>query len=94
MALVEDTGEVRNRKTVVLPQASVEDLCHLVLSEEVTDLICGGIEEEYYQYLNWKKVRVFDSVMGPYEEALEEFRQGRLEPETILGSQPINASEE
>lgn len=85
VAVLDDKGNVVSQKTVVLPQASAEELCHLILSEEVTDLICGGVEEEYYQYLNWKKVRVFDSVMGPYEAALEMFRQGRLDPETILG---------
>jgi len=81
---VASTGEVLNSKTVVLPTVSAEDLCHMILTEGITTVICGGIEEEYFQYLTWKKVKVIDSVIGPYDRALEFARTGKLEPGAIL----------
>jgi hypothetical protein len=56
----------------------------MILTEGITMVICGGIEEEYFQYLTWKKVRVIDSVIGPYDRALEFARGGKLEPGAIL----------
>ena len=84
VATVDSTGEVLTSKTVVLPTVSAEDLCHMVLTEGITTVVCGGIEEEYFQYLTWKKVTVIDSVIGPYDRALEFARGGRLEPGAIL----------
>jgi predicted Fe-Mo cluster-binding NifX family protein len=84
VATVDSTGEVLHSKTVVLPTVSAEDLCHMILTEGITTVICGGIEEEYFQYLTWKKVKVIDSVIAPYERALESARDGRLEPGAIL----------
>jgi len=77
-------GEVREQKTMVLPHASPEDLCQQILNEEVQTVICGGIEEEFHQYLTWKKRRVLDSVMGPWERALDRYRQGGLQAGAIL----------
>ena len=84
VATVDATGEVLHSKTVVLPSVSAEDLCHLILTEGITKVICGGIEEEYFEYLSWKKVKVIDSVIGPYLQALELARVGKLEPGAIL----------
>ena len=78
------SGETLEERTVVLPHASADELCKLVLAEHVTAVICGGIEEEYYQYLSWKKVRVIDSVIGPARTALARFREDRLAPAAIL----------
>ncbi|MBW1729206.1 MAG: dinitrogenase iron-molybdenum cofactor biosynthesis protein [Deltaproteobacteria bacterium] len=71
-------------KIVVLSRASAEKLCHLIVTEEVDVLICSGIEEEYYQYLTWKKVQVIDSVLGPWESVLKRFYEGMLQPGDIL----------
>ncbi len=64
------SGE-REEKTMVLPQASSEQLCHLALTEGAQVVICGGIEEEYFRYLVWKKIQVFDSMMGSWESAFD-----------------------
>jgi predicted Fe-Mo cluster-binding NifX family protein len=77
-------GERFDERLVVLPAASAEKLCHLVLTEKVTVVICGGIEEEYYQYLRWKRVTVVDSVAGAYDTALKRFGEGRLKPGDIF----------
>jgi len=84
VATVDSTGEVLHSKTVVLPNVSAENLCHMILTEGITTVICGGIEEEYFQYLTWKKVKVIDSVIGSHDQALEFARGDRLEPGAIL----------
>ena len=84
VATVDATGEVLHSKTVVLPPVSAEDLCHMILTEGIATVICGGIEEEYFQYLTWKKVKVIDSVIGLYDRVLDFARGGRLEPGAIL----------
>lgn len=71
-------------KIVVLPRASAEQLCELVLAEGAEAVICGGIEEEHYQYLAWKRVEVLDSVIGPWTAALERYRRGELKAGDIL----------
>lgn len=80
VATVTDAGEVVDGKTLVLPAASPEKLCHLILSEEPGTVVCGGIEEEHYQYLAWKKIEVLDSVMGPVDRLLERYAKGELQP--------------
>jgi len=77
-------GAVTTERTVVLPHASAEELCHLILMEGINSLICGGIEEQFYQYLTWKKINVIDSVMGPWSKALSLFRKGELISGTFL----------
>jgi len=77
-------GEVREEKTMVLPQASAEKLCHMLLTEEVQAVICGAIEQEYYEYLTWKRVDVIDSVVGCYEAVLQRFGQGTLRAGDVL----------
>jgi predicted Fe-Mo cluster-binding NifX family protein len=84
IARIEKDGTVTDQKTIVLAHESTEDLCQLILNEEVGVVVCGGIEEEFFDYLTWKKVKVFDSVMGPWERALERFRERKLKPGTIL----------
>ncbi|NQU64165.1 MAG: dinitrogenase iron-molybdenum cofactor biosynthesis protein [SAR324 cluster bacterium] len=71
-------------KIIVLPQASAEKLCHLVLTEGIGAVICGGIEEEFYHYLIWKKVIVLDSVIGSWKSALNSYNQGVLTGGMVL----------
>ena len=71
-------------KIIVLPQASSEELCHLIITESIDTLICGGIEEEYYQYLVWKKIKIMDSVIGSWKSVIQAFRTNRLTSGAIL----------
>ncbi len=79
-----ENGGVLDNKTMVLGSESAESLCELILAEGVHTVICGGIEGEFYDYLTWKKVHVLDSVMGPWERALERLGAGNLEAGAIL----------
>lgn len=67
------------RQNLILPQSSAEELCHLIMKENIQEVICGGIEDAYFQYLTWKKVRVLDNVAGPVDWALERWKSGKLQ---------------
>ena len=84
IASVMDDGAVADERTLILPAASAEKLCHLILSEDVRTVVCGGIEEEHFQYLAWKKIAVLDSVMGPVDRLLERYAKGELRSGDIL----------
>jgi predicted Fe-Mo cluster-binding NifX family protein len=81
---INDQGELSKESILVLPQASAEDLCQLILNEGVEVVICGGIENEYYEYLCWKKITVYDSVIALYSQALRAVVDGRLHSGAIL----------
>jgi predicted Fe-Mo cluster-binding NifX family protein len=85
IASIGEDRKVQGERVVVLPQASAERLCHMILTESIQVVICGGIEEEYYQYLTWKRVNVLDSVIGDYKEALARLAEGRLQAGDMLG---------
>lgn len=87
IAFLDPEGELDHTKTVVLPTVSAEDLCHMILTDDITTVVCGGIEEEYYQYLTWKRVKVIDSVIGPYEQVLGLAVSGQLETGSNLMKQ-------
>ncbi len=84
IAVFAENGAVESQRTVVMPQASAEDLCHLIVVEGVQSVVCGGIEEEFHQYLTWKRVEVLDSVMGPWQDALDLLRARLLRREANL----------
>ena len=78
-----DNREVR-RQELVLAHASADDLCDLILDREVSVLITGGMEEEHYHYLRWKRIEVVDGVAGLAEEALARYLKGELSSGDIL----------
>ncbi len=84
VAVVDDKKRVTEERTIILPQASAEALCNLIVTEKVDQVICCAIEEECYQYLTWKNVKVIDSVMGPSQEVLRKVRLGKLRYGDIL----------
>ena len=85
---------IEDSRTMVLAHASAEDLCQLILAEDIDAVICGGIEEEFFDYLIWKKVQVLDSVMGPWDRALDSFQSGTLKSGAILFERPERKSRE
>jgi predicted Fe-Mo cluster-binding NifX family protein len=75
-------------KSILLPGPSADELCGLILREEVTVLICGGIEEEHYQFLSWKKVKVIDRVIGETQEIVRRFLECALQPGDVVKKTP------
>lgn len=84
IASIGSGNTIEDEKSVVLPRASAEELCHMILTAEIQTVICGGIEEEFYQYLTWKRIRVFDSVIGSVHRVLDAFIRGALQSGDIL----------
>ena len=81
---VSDDGAIIEQRLMVMAHASPESLCELILREKVDVTVCCGIEEEFFQYLTWKKVEVIDSVVGNCDSIIENFRSGTLVSGMIL----------
>jgi predicted Fe-Mo cluster-binding NifX family protein len=81
---LDDDNTMGDPRLVLLPGISGEDICSLAIKENVSLVICGGIEETYYQYLTWKKIKVVDGVIGPYQRALDFLAANTLKPGIIL----------
>ena len=84
IALCEDRQILGKPRTILMTRPSAEELCALIIKENINTVICNGIEESHLQYLTWKKMRVIDSVVGPYTEALKAVTGGFLQSGTIL----------
>jgi predicted Fe-Mo cluster-binding NifX family protein len=81
---IAENGEVVSRKSCLMGHASGDGLCDLALSRDVGTIVCGGIEEEYYHYLRWKRIDVIDAVMGPVDRVIDRLAAGRLKAGDIL----------
>lgn len=76
--------ENKKVRTVILPRSSAEELCSFILAENIDVVVCGGIEETYYQYLLWKGIKVIDRVIGPVKEVLKRVLKNQLKPGEII----------
>lgn len=77
-------GREAKRQELVLAHSSADDLCDLILDREVAVVITGGMEEEHYHYLRWKRLEVIDGIAGLAEDALSRYLEGSLESGAIL----------
>lgn len=77
MVKINSGGEIAER-IIVLPQASADDLCALATSDNTDAVICGGIDDEHYQYLVWKGITVLDDVIGPVDNVIKTYKVGNL----------------
>jgi predicted Fe-Mo cluster-binding NifX family protein len=77
-------GKIEKTRTVIPATASADENCRLILAEQADVVVTGGIQRRYYEYLKWKKVEVLDSVMGPWEKALQRVARRELQPEDVL----------
>ena len=71
-------------RSLLLADVSAEILCDLAMKENVATVVCGGIEEQHYQFLTWKKITVIDSVVGSYTDALKLVINNGLKSGVIL----------
>ena len=81
---IEGGISVGEPRIILVPGISGEDICGLAIKENVSLVICGGIEDAHYQYLKWKKIKVIDRIIGPYEQALKLAITEKLKPGAIL----------
>lgn len=71
-------------KIIILERPSDEALCQMTVEENITDVVCGGIEDVHYRFLVWKKVAVLDAVIGSWQKAVEKIVTGTLRQGDIL----------
>jgi len=83
---------IQDKKIIVLPRSSPDELCNTLLVQEINTLICGAIEDEYYEFLKWKKLEVFDGVSGRWTQALERWRSRTLNPGDILFTRMVEGN--
>ncbi|MDX9896381.1 NifB/NifX family molybdenum-iron cluster-binding protein [Desulfofustis limnaeus] len=82
-----EDGEILGEpRTIIMERPSDEGLCQMIVEENITDLVCGGIEELHYNFLAWKKVAIHDAVIGSWQDAVKKVLSGNLESGTILPS--------
>lgn len=82
-----DNGEFKGApRTIILPHKGAEELSDLIVKEGIQCLICGGIEDNFYRFFIWKKIAVFDGIIGSHAEALQLAVTGSLKPGQILPS--------
>lgn len=74
-----ETDAENSRRHLVLAHVSSEELCDVITRAGVSVVVCGGIEEDYYHYLRWKRVSVISDVMGPANDVLEKLAAGTLQ---------------
>ena len=87
--LLSEEMVLEEKKTIVMPRSSADELCHLMLSENITTLICGAIENECYQFLKWKKIEIFDSIVGTWSDAFERWKKNILNSGEILSDRMV-----
>ncbi len=91
LVTVDATAHEVSRQDLVLAHSSADDLCDLILDREVSVVITGGIEEEHYHYLRWKRIEVIDAVAGLAADALSRYLKGNLSSGDILFASPPHA---
>jgi predicted Fe-Mo cluster-binding NifX family protein len=80
-----ENGEVLGEpKIIIMERPSEETLCQMAVEENITDVICGGIEEVHFNFLIWKKVTALDGVIGSWRTALEKVVAGTLHHGDVL----------
>ena len=84
LATVENGELVGKPRTIIMDRPSPEDLSNMIMEENISVVICGGIEDRHYQFLTWKKIRVIDYVIGDHETVLKRFLAGELQPGDLL----------
>lgn len=84
IALCEGHTIIGKPRTILMTRPSSEELCALIIKENINTVVCNGIEESHLQYLTWKRMKVIHSVVGPYSQALKALTGGFLRSGTIL----------
>ena len=85
IAEFDNNGQLANEpKTIIMERASDDELCQMIVDLNVTDVICGGVEELHYNFLTWKKVTVYDSIIAGWQVAMDMAIAGTLQPGAII----------
>ena len=84
LAIVEN-GELTGKpRTIIMDRPSPEDLSNMIMEEDISVVICGGIEDRHYQFLTWKKIQVIDYIIGDHDSVLKKFLADSLQSGDVL----------
>lgn len=70
IAITKDGVLLEPPRTMIMERSTEEDLCQKIIGENISELICGGIDQEHYDFLIWKKLTIIDGVVGGWEAVL------------------------
>ncbi len=85
IAIHYDGRLIEEPRSILVAAPSAEAFCDIVIRERITRVVCCGIEEEYYQFLHWKKVEVTEGIIGRWRDALTQAIAGELTADSIVG---------
>lgn len=80
----ENDSVIGDPRTIIMERPSEEELCQIVVKENITDIVCGGIEDLHYNFLVWKKVKVLDAVIGDWKTVIDKALAGTLQQGEII----------
>lgn len=83
IAFVKNNELIEAPREIIMEKPSEEDLCNLIISENITEMVCGAIDETHYNFLVWKKVEVFDGVICDWKHAIERTIAGTIKSQGI-----------
>jgi len=90
IATIENGRLVGKPRAIIMDRPSPEDLCNMIMEENIATVICGGIEDRHYQFLTWKKIVVIDFIIGDHESVLQKVITGELQAGDLL---PLSRSD-
>jgi hypothetical protein len=84
IAALQEGQLIGNPRAIIMDRPSPEDLCNMIMEEDIGVVVCGGIEDRHYQFLSWKKIMVIDNVIGDHHSAMIKLLAGELKPGDFL----------
>jgi predicted Fe-Mo cluster-binding NifX family protein len=84
IAQCDPDGRVIKEKVLIMPGPSAERLSHMIVTEHISTVICGGIDQEVYDYLTWKQIEVIDNVIGPSAWVVRRYVGNQLKSGDVL----------
>ncbi len=84
IATVKDRQLLEQPKSIIMERPSEEELCQIIIGEKITEIACGGIDEIHYNFLSWKKITIYDSVIGDWQTILKMVIDEEISHKTII----------
>ncbi len=84
----QDAENAAEPRHMLIAHPSGEEMCDLVTRLGVTTVVCGGIEEDHFHFLRWKRVDVICNVLGLGTAALAAALAGTLQDGENLFAAP------
>lgn len=79
LLLVDEQEQGRlGREVLAIGRMKPEDVCAMLMQQQVSTLICGGVTDECRARLGRFGVKILDNVIGSADGAIAAYLQGRL----------------